>query len=151
MTPVQAASQVFAAWHTQWPLLVGVDGGGKPLVPYSIDNTTKSDSVRSARVLFSEHLSEQMTLGKIARFENTGIIEVRLTGPLNEGRAPLDVLAGYVRQIFERKRLGARVRDGGVITRAVSVAPLRRDQDSTRQWLLTCTTPFTYYEMRPQG
>lgn len=151
MTPSQAASQVFAAFHTKWPLLVGVDGSGAALVPYSIDNTLKSDSTRSARVMFTETLSEQQTLGKLARFENTGVIEVRLTGPLNEGRGPLDELAGFVRSIYERKRLGARVRDGGVITQAVSIAPLRRDGESRRLWLLSCTAPFTYYEIRPQG
>jgi hypothetical protein len=142
VTQEEASAAVFARWLALWPSLSGA-------VPYSVDTLVVPESIPHARVAIRSLPSDQHTLGAAGnrKWIRTGLVDVRLVGPINAGRGSLDRLAGHVRTIFEGKRIGPTARDRGITTHATSISELRRDRDAPQLWILGCTTPFEYYEI----
>lgn len=143
MNQARASKEIFKRWLDMWP---GLSSG----VPYSLDNNLIAEGATLARVSITPLDSEQHTLGRPGRRKwwRPGFIEVRLTGPMNEGRRHLDELAQHVRTIYEGVRFGERVGDDGIVTHATSVANPRQDPDGPQLWVVVCTTPFEFYEVR---
>lgn len=142
MTPVQASQAIFARWVALWP---GLSGS----VPYSVDNLIVPEAATFASVALISLDSEQTTLGPPGRrkWEHTGIIEVRLHGPIAVGRSQLDLLGQHVATIYRGRRFGYAAGEQGITTHATVVAELRRDRDSGNRWILTASTPFEYTEI----
>ncbi len=142
MNQLAASEAIFSRWITLWP---GLSSG----VPYSFDNIAVPEDETHAHVGIVSLPSEQWTLSREHRkWHRPGLIEVRLTGPLNEGRKNLDILAGVVRAIYQGKRFGDVLGvDEGVITHATSVNELKRDRDATQLWILSCVTPCEWWEI----
>lgn len=147
MTPEQASFAINKRWAVRWP--AELTATGQTYVDYSLDNIVKDDAIYFARVSMVNLNAEQLTLGPAGKrkWSRTGNIEVRLNGELNQGRKRLDQLAKLVMNIFQGKRVGKLVRDGGVVTYATAIGELQRDQESPRLWLIICSTPFSYIDI----
>lgn len=146
MTPEGASRAIFARWITMWPT---ASSG----VAYATDNNVAGEPQGSpfARVSIISGDSSQRTLGGAGnrRFTNEGVIEVRLSGPVNAGRGTLDALALKVRDIFQSTRFGEDApAEEGIETQATSIGELRRDRQAPNRWLIVCETPFEYTEVR---
>jgi hypothetical protein len=143
MDQVQASQAINRRWIEKWPTLSGS-------IPYALDNITKPDGISFAQLSIVSGPSQQWTMGPegTRKWQRTGFIEVRLSGPINVGRRPLDELAKVVRNIFEGFRFGKKAGEHGVVTHDSSVSELRRDKQSPQLWILTVTTPFEFYEVR---
>ncbi len=143
MTPTEAHRAINARWHSLWP---GLSDG----IAYSTDNTVMPEgNGYFARLAVISLDTEQHTLGPAPHrwWTHQGTIEVRLSGPVNVGRDPMDILAGHVRQIYQGVRIGRTAGEKGVVTEAMSIAEVRRGVESTGKWLLLCTTPFSFVEI----
>lgn len=149
MDATEASQAILSRWLTLWP---GLSSG----VPYVFDNIVRPEAPTFARVAIVSATSEQWTIGPpplpnaqgSRKWLRRALVDVRLNGPINAGRNPLDVLANYVRQIYEGVRIGAKVGQAGVVTFASTVHELRKAPDSSQLWVLSVTTPFEYYETR---
>ncbi len=144
MNPTEASNVIFARWMDRWPTL----SAG---LPFSTDNNTRPPAPSFATVAIIDLDSEQQTLvrrdGRV-RWKRTGMIDVRLYGPLNVGRGPLDILVRHVRTIFEGKRLSGPRGSAGLITYATSANPLKNQRDSAQFWIMQAITSFEYTETR---
>lgn len=142
MTPAEAAQAINARFLSMWPSLSGD-------VPCAVDNVVRAEQETFARLAIISLEADQASLGPVGRrrWEHTGIIEVRLHGPINAGRKPLDLLAGYVRTIFRGVRFGYTAGQHGITTHGTAVSELRRDRDSPNRWILTASTPFEFTEI----
>jgi hypothetical protein len=148
MNTAEASKAIFAAWMTQWPALalaaVGID------VPYTVDNISKPEGDELfARVRIISLDSQEASIGprNRARVEHSGLIEVRLSEKPNNGRERLDLLAGAVRQIYQKRRLGRTRHEKGVVTHATQPSELTRDKESTGRWIISYSTPFEFIEI----
>lgn len=145
MTNDEATNAIFARWINLWP---AASGG----VAYATDNNIGAEQVDQpfARVGIVSLDSEQRSLGGRGnrRWNHEGMIEVRLSGPINAGRGQLDALAKIVRTIYQGERFGeAPPAEEGVTTQAAAISELRRDRESPSRWLLVVTIPFEYTEI----
>ena len=147
MNQAEASRAIFDRWIAAWP---GLSGS----TPYALDNTVIPEARPSALVNIVSFDSEQHTLGRRAKVRREGLIDVRLYGEVGVGRKQLDLLAGYARQVFERKRLaiaGELPTDQTlrtVVVRVGSVAELRRGtREAGALWGLSVTFPFEFYEV----
>lgn len=143
MTPAEAAKAIRARWIATWP---GLSGG----VAYAFDNDVAPEAATFARVSLVSLDAEQYSLGKEGnrKWEHTALVDVRLVGPIDVGREPLDLLIPHIKTIFEGQRIGATPGDGGVLVHAASPAELRRDRESPQSWILSITLPAEYYAVR---
>ncbi len=143
MDQTQSSQAINRRWLEMWPALA-------PAVPYALDNIVKPDGNTYAQLSIVSGASEQWTMGPTGKrkWQRTGFVQVRLTGPINVGRGPLDDLAKHVRTIYEGVRFGKKVGEHGIVTHESSISELRRDKDSNQLWILTVTTPFEFYEVR---
>jgi hypothetical protein len=142
MDAAEASQAIFQRWITMWPALSGS-------VPYSTDGNVASEGAGYfARVAIVTDDTEQATLGRVGsrRWSHDGLLEVRLSGPLGEGRGPVDALAELVREIYQGKRFGKTARERGIVTHAMSTAPVRGGAQAKTRWTLLCTIPFDYFE-----
>jgi hypothetical protein len=143
MNQLQVSQAIFRRWLDRWPPL-------EPDVPFAFDNIVRPEGETLAQVSIVSGTSNQSTLGQTGnrRWERTGFIQVRLTGPIGEGRRPIDELAQHVKDIYEGVRFGFNAGEHGIVTHACSVGELRRDKDSPQLWILSVTIPFEYIEVR---
>lgn len=146
MNQAQASQAIFDRWIAAWP-------GLSSNVPYALDNTVIPEARPCAVVNIVSLESTQHTLGPRAKIRREGMIDVRIYGEVGEGRRGSDELVGFVRDVFERRRIGT----GGapavgatrrVVTHAASQNELRRDQDSGGLWIVSVTIDFEYYDVR---
>ncbi len=143
MSPAEAARAVFARWINTWPTL----SSG---VPYTLDNVAAAEGDGYfARVALVSLGSEQETLGPPGKRKwlHEGLIDVRLSGPVNVGRGQLDILAGYVTSIYRGVRFGTLAGEQGVTTEATDISELRRDREAPHRWILTASTPCRWTEI----
>lgn len=150
MTPANAYKAILQTFIIGWPLKVGGTQTA-PTVPYSIDNRRLTQPTPPfAQVDIVNINSDQRTMGRTGRrrFERIGFIDVRLFGVRDQGRGPLDVLAGYVVELFESTSLGAVGEDRGVRTYATTVTEVRDSKEFPDLWCLLCRTPFEYHHRR---
>lgn len=141
MNQVNANKAILQAWLNNWP-------GLSTNVPYVFDNDAISGNPpKYARVAIQDLSSEQTSLGAPGsrRYLRTGLINVKLYGPVEQGRKVVDLLAQFVRTIFEGVRLAAGGTEEGVVTFASSTQVMPTDQQF---WILLVSTPFEYYEIR---
>lgn len=143
MDLAEATRAIFKRWLDVWP----TKSGG---VPYVLDATTKSEAPVFARVAVISLSSVQATLGPEGnrRWDHTGLISVRLSCPIGQGRGQLDELAKVVTKIYSGKRLGRRARERGVVTHATSVNEERNSKEAAHRWILICATDFEFTERR---
>ncbi len=143
MKSTEAHQAVLARWLARWP-------SRAPGVPWTFDNLGKPDGPILARVAITSVGSEQHTLGPPGKRQwlRSELIDVRLTGPINQGRRQLDELAQHVREIYEGVRFGNRAGERGIVTYATTVNELKRDKESNQLWILSVVTPFDYIEVR---
>lgn len=155
----EANSAIIRAWMMQWPTKSASVTGAS--VPYSTDFNVKAETQATpaeyfARLAIVSLDSEQRSLGPIPRVGQRGrrtwthnlVIEVRLSGPLNEGREKLDDLSKCVSQIYQGRRLGRRTTsEKGVTTHECAVAELRRDSEASHRAVLLCTISAEFTEI----
>ncbi len=144
MDQLKADQAIFGRWAAMWP---GLSGS----VPYVFDNVTKPESSLFARVSIVSGQSVQWTMGPSTgsrKWQRRGMIDVRLTGPINVGRGQLDELAQKVREIYEGARFGRQTGEQGVVAFATTVGERRKDKDSSLLWVVSASTPFEFYEVR---
>jgi hypothetical protein len=145
MDIIKASASITRFFVGNW---VAKTGGtiDNPTIPYTVDNIARMDKDRFVRLQVTDLEERQLTVGNPGNriFEHSGIIEVRINDILGKGRGRTDELAHFVRQLFRSRRIGRTTTDTGVVTQAVSISELRRDQEAPRYWLVTCTCPFTF-------
>lgn len=149
MNRVTAYEAIRARFYNMWPTKVGGTLTA-PTVPYSFDNDRKPSASTFAIVEITTVDDDQETLGPIGarKFEHTGWIDVNLYGPKDVGRTPLDILAGYVQDIFDSVRIGNVGVEEGITTFATSPQELRKAPEAPQLWMLVARTPFGYIEIR---
>lgn len=137
-----AVKTILQRWMTLWP---GLSGS----TPYVFDNDVNDQSPFYARVSITTLDEEQHTLGGVGtrKFLEPGIINVKLYGPGNAGRGPLDVMADYVRQIYQSTRFGALGVEEGIQTFETSITELR-PKTSAQYWILVTKTAFEFFDVR---
>lgn len=143
MNKGQAVKAIQRRWLDQWPTLA-------PTVKFSLDNIAKAEGAYFARLAVVTGSSQQWTMGKTGtrKFQRTGFIDVRLSGPISEGRGKLDDLAQLVTDIYESVRFGKKAGEHGVVTFATTPSELRKDKQAQQEWILSVVTPFEFYEVR---
>lgn len=148
MTPGQAVKAIQQRWLERWPAASLAAIG--EAVPFSLDNATKSDARYFARLKITSGTSEQWTMGQTGnrKFQRTGFIDVRISGPVGDGRGNLDDLAHEVTEIYEAVRFGKRAGEHGVQTFASSPAELTKDKQAPQSWIVQVVTPFEFFEVR---
>jgi hypothetical protein len=167
MTPFTVSKAINTRFISNWVAAcarasaksIAQGGAAIPTVPYTVDNIRAQEgNALFARLRIVSLTSNQRTLGprqkrtdpqqKGARrsWEHTGLIEVRITGPLNVGRGEGDLLAGEVRELFQGVRFGNTVGRQGITTEETEINELQRDKESPHRWILLCSTPFSYIE-----
>lgn len=161
MTPAQVSKAINARFIAGWTEACArasarsIAEGGPAIaaVPFAVDNITRQEgNGLFARLSIVSLGGEQRTIGprrtaqKGARrtWQYDGLIEVRLSGPKNEGRREGDLLAGEVRRLFQGERFGNTVGRQGIVTQETEINELRRDRESVSKWIVLCSTPFTY-------
>lgn len=134
-------------WLANWPTM-STAALGSP-VAFSLDNVTASEGTYFARLRIKTIDREQQTMGQKGnrRFGNLGLIDVRISGPTNEGTKKLDKLAAIVGRIFESCRFGIRAGEMGITTRASVVGELTSDRQSPQSWIIQVVTPFEYTDV----
>lgn len=145
MNQAEASAAILNRWQATWS---GLTGG----VASSYDNIVVPQTLPRAAVNIISLDSDQATMGRRVKMLREGMIEVRLYGPPNVGRRQLDELAGHVRTVFERRKIGRSGAPTTQITRrvkthAATVNELRRDRDSSEMWILSVTIPFEFWEI----
>lgn len=138
----EAVKAILQRWMTLWP-------GLSSSVPYVFDNDVLDDRASYARVSITSLEEHQQTYGAEGnrKFLGSGLIDVKLYGPGNAGRKGLDLLAEYVRQIYQAVRFGLAGGEEGVITYATSAQEVRPESDAA-SWVLLLSTPFEYVDVR---
>lgn len=161
MTPYQVSKAINGRFVAGWTeacsrasaASVAAGGSAIALVPYSVDNITMPEgNGLFARLSIISLGGEQRTIGprrslqKGARrtWQYEGVIEVRISGPKNQGRGEGDLLAGEVRRLFQGVKFSYSVGKQGVVTTETEINELRRDAEAISKWILLCSTPFTY-------
>lgn len=153
MSPTDAHGEIFKRWLQLWHTLAGGTQAA-PTVPYSLENNTAPQGAsRFACVEITPLDGEQATIGPppgrgsaTRKWLRPGWIDVRLYGPPNEGRKPLDTLAGYVATMFQGVRFGGGGADRGIVTYATSSSVDRGNKQFPNLYCLLVRTPFDYYE-----
>lgn len=143
MTEADAVKAIYQRWMTQWPTPSGN-------IPYVFDDDVVDEvSGGFARVSITLTGDEQHTLGQTGarKYLRTGQVDVKLYGPANQGRGPLDALSAVVRGIYEGARFGATGTEDGVVCYASSAKELR-PESSAQFWCVQVTTPFEFFEVR---
>lgn len=119
-------------------------------VPYTVDNIVVPESRPHARLAIISLGSEQITIGRRAKVERRGIVEVRLIDDVGRGRGRCDLLFRVVQKIFERKRFGesADVEHRlGIVTQAASAQERRGERDSPSLFILVVSVPFEFRDI----
>ncbi len=143
MTPLEAEKAINARWMALWP---GLSGD----IPYTLDNLIRSDEPPTfARLQIISLGEEQTTLNRpgFRKFEHSGIIEVKIYGPINIGRSAMTTLGMAVRTIFRATRFGNSSGEQGVTTHATEVSEIRNDREVKHRWVMVASTPFEYTEI----
>lgn len=144
MNQAQATTAILQRWMTLWP-------GLSSSVPFVFDNDIVYDSPTYARVAITMLGSDQHTLGAPGgsrKWLRDGLINVKLYGPSDQGRIGLDVLAAFVKTIYEGARFGTTGGgEEGVVCYALAVTEIRPQTDS-QYWILNCSVSFEFYEQR---
>ena len=137
MNLAQAVKAIQRRWLDVWPTVA-------PSVGYAFDYDVKAEGAYFARLAVTHVGAEQRTMGRegARRFQRLGMIDVRLSGPINEGRGALDALAQKVIETFEARRFGKKAGEHGVVTHAAALGELRRDKPAPQSWILSVVTPF---------
>lgn len=135
-------------WLRNWPTMSAAVIGTP--VPFAFDNVVKAETNYFARLEVNHQDTEQWTLGSHGDrlYQCTGMIDVRLSGPINEGRGKLDDLAKKVIALYNGTRLAAGTGEHGLTTYASHPNELRRDKQAPQSWILSVVTPFDYYDKR---
>ncbi len=138
----QAVKAIQQRWLQFWPTAA-------PSVKYAFDNMVKSEGDFFARLFVKHATTEQWTFGNAGnqQWRCSGYIDVRLSGPVNVGRGPIDDLFKVVRNIFQGKRFGIRAGEHGVVTHATTPGELVRDKQASQEWIMSAVTPFEYFEV----
>ena len=150
MTPADAHKAIYQTWMSTWHTLAG-GSQAAPTVPYAIDNRKLAQPAEKFALVSIVNIGgDQVTMGPVGRrrFERLGFIDVRLFGPRDQGRGPLDALAEHVRTIYESTRLGAIGDDRGLVTYAMAPTEVRNDPEFPDLWCLLCRVPFYYHHRR---
>jgi hypothetical protein len=150
MTEPDAHKALFARWITMWHTKVGGTQAA-PAVSYALEDRalTQPVSATFAQVEITNLDSDQATMAKEGnrRFLRMGFFDVRLYGPRGQGRGALDVLAGYVKELYEATRIGA-PDEHPITTYATSVRVQRDSKEYPDLRCVLVRTPFDYYERR---
>lgn len=152
MTPIDAHKAIYQRWLAVWHTKVGGTQAA-PTVRYAIDNRKLQQPTPPpfARVEIQNIGSDQATMGPPGqrRFLREGFIEVRLYDLAGQGRGRTDVLAEYVRDIYESTRLGADGEERGIVTYAMDgPREVRDDKEFPDLWCVLCRIPFEYHHRR---
>jgi hypothetical protein len=129
---------IYERWIAVWPTLTAV--------PYVFEDAIADESVPYARLAVIPLGTVQHTMGENRKWENGGLITVKLTVPAGRGRKVLDELVGHVRTVFQGRRLAPSGGEPGVVTQGVN-AERPYTVDGAHRVQVT-STPFYYYERR---
>lgn len=150
MKLTEASKALLAHFVTNWHTKVGGTQAA-PAVPYALDNRKLETSAPIfATVEVTNVGSDQKTMGKVGnrQFERLGRVDVRIYGPRSQGRGELDVIAEYVKELYEATRFGATPTFKGITTYATSIGEDRSNKEYPLHWCVLARTPFEYLQKR---
>lgn len=148
MNRVEAVDAIKRRWLLMWPTRSAAIVGS--VVASSFDNVTKTEETYFAKLTVKGIGSIQRTMGIRGnrRFDRWGNIEVRISGPTNEGTKKTDLLALAVQRIYESVRFGFKQNTRGVVTHACTITePRTSSGPSSSSWIVIATIPFEYTEV----
>lgn len=140
MTEAQAIELISQQMVSLWPAA----SGGLPL---GLENEAMPDAPSFAYLTVQHTVSQQITMGGIARFVRQGWIYVKLWAPSDiGGRKALSTLADAVRGIFERVQLSAPPSEP--VTIYAGLTSEVQAPSNSRWQMAVVRFPFRYYESR---
>jgi hypothetical protein len=128
---------IYQQWIAVWPTLTAT--------PYVFDDQLAEESTSFARVSVQMLDTGQHSMGDHPKWENAGLIWVKLVGPAGTGRKEQDTLVTHVRAVFQGRRLAPTDGEPGVV--CLGTSQDRTMIDGAKR-IVTTKTPFYYLERR---